>query len=381
MSALTAPAAAAAGGPDGLRALLLSFDDGTPAAPPLGGQGVAVAGLAGHLPAAGAAVTVCSSRRGPAGFVWPGGGPTGRPALDFSWWLARRLPRLGRLVRPQVWHAQSGPGGVLLLRLPAGAPLVVTANHTYRQAHGGWWATRPLAAVEGRGYRAAAHVLAISPSTAVRVVADHGVQPGRVSVVAPGIDTDRFRPPRDDEPDRDRATLLFCGRLDPVKGLRTFAALVDELALERPELRAVVCGEGPERGAAADLGRRWPGRVTVTGRLDDDALARCQRRATVCVMPSAYEGLGLVALEALSSETPVVAHDVSGLHDLGPAGVVLVPAGAPLALAAAVRTLLDDPGRRTALGARGRAHVLERHRWTEVAAATAAVYRRVAQAG
>lgn len=338
---------------------------------------MAVAGLARHLPAAGVAVVVCSSRRAPAGLQWPGGGPTRRPALDFSWWLARQLPELARRTRPAVWHAQGGPGGVLLLRRPPGAPLVYTANHTYRQAHGGRWATRPLALLEGRGYRAAAHVLAISASTAQAVVSDHGVARDRVSVLAPGIDAALFHPPAPGE--REPATLLFCGRLEPVKGLAVFTALVDELAEERPQLRAIICGDGPERDRAAALARRWPGRVVVTGRIEDEQLAAQQRRATICIVPSAYEGLGLVALEALASGTVVVAHDVSGLHDLAAAGLLLVPPGRPRALGTVVRELLDDPARRDAAGAVGRAHVLAHHSWAEVARATSAVYRGVGE--
>ncbi len=364
-----------------LAATLLSFDDGTDGHPARGGQGVAVAGLARHLPGAGIAVTVCSSRRAPAGLGRARHGPTGRPALDFSVWLARRMAELQRRTRPDVWHAQGGPGGVLLPRRPPGAPLVYTANHTYRQAHGSRWVTRPLAALEGRGYRAAAHVLAISPSTALAVVTDHGVRPERVSVLAPGIDTARFRPPGPGDPPRDPATLLFCGRLEPVKGLARFCGLVDALAAERPDLTAVVCGDGPERPLATALAGRWPGRVAVTGRLGDEALAAQQRRATLCVMPSAYEGLGLVALEALASETGVVAHDVPGLRDLARAGVVLVPPDQPRDLADAVRRLLDDPTRRVAAAALGRAHVLAHHGWPDAARATAQVYRRVAERG
>lgn len=356
-------------GPDPV--ILLAYDD----RPPIGGQGTYLLGLEEHLPAAGVPVRVCSARRGPAGPRWQVPQITGRAPLDFSIWLRWRLPAVARAWHPRAWHALGGPGGVLLTAPPPGAPLVYSANHTYHTAHRGRWAARPLMALEARGYRAAEALIAISPSTAQSLVEDYGVRPDRIAVIPPGIDTGLFHPCPPGEPQA--ATVLYVGRLAREKGVLAFLRLAEGLLQERPEARVWICGDGPERSRVRQLAARWPGRVASPGRVDDETLADRLRRATVVVMPSAYEGLGLVALEALASATPVVGHDVPGLRDLAAAGVVLARPGDPGLLARAVRELLDDPARRTALGMRGRQYVEQHHSWAQLSVAVAEVYRAV----
>ncbi|HUY60365.1 MAG TPA: glycosyltransferase family 4 protein, partial [Candidatus Dormibacteraeota bacterium] len=321
-------------------------------------------------------VRVCSARRGPPGQRWKVPQITGRAPLDFSLSLRWRLPAVAAAWRPRLWHALGGPGGVLLTAPPPGAPLVYSANHTYHTAHRGHWLARPLMALEARAYRAAAALIAISPSTASSLSEGYGIPADRIAVIPPGIDLELFHPCPPGEPQA--STVLFVGRLAREKGVLTFLRLAQGLLQERPGARVWICGDGPERARVRQLAARWPGRVASPGRVDDEILADRLRRATVLVMPSAYEGLGLVALEALASGTPVVAPAVPGLRDLAPAGVVLTPPGDPAMLAKAVRGLLDDPGRRTALGLQGRQYVAEHHSWPSLAAAVAEVYRAVA---
>ncbi len=351
------------------RVALLSFDD----VPPIGGQGRYVGFLEREMPEEGFGMEVLSARRGP----W-GPGPriprrTRREPLDFSLWLRHHVAQAAAAVRPDLWHALGGPGGVLLFRHPPGAPLVYTANHTYRTAHGRRLATRPLGTIEARGYRFAEHVIAVSPSTAHSLVADYDLPAEQVSVIPVGIDTDRFHP----GPEEAEGSLLFVGRLVPIKGLPTFLDLFRTLGSEFPGLRAEVCGDGPLLGAAEAEAAASGNRLAVRGRVSDEELAAAYRRARLLVVPSRFEGLGLVALEAMASGVPVVASDVPGLTDLGGEGTVLVPPGDAGALAEAVRGLLADPGRRRELGQRGRAHVLREYSWAAVRPRVAEVYRSV----
>jgi len=349
---------------------LLSYDD----LPPVGGQGRYAGALEQEMPKVGFEMEMLTARRGP----W-GNSPriprrTRRAPLDYSLWLRRRLPEAATSLEPDLWHALGGPGGVLLFRHPPAAPLVYTANHTYRTAHGRRIATRPLGTIEARAYRFSEHVISISPSTAESLTRDYDVPRSKISVIPVGIDTDWLRPPEHAE---ERGSLLFVGRLVPIKGVPHFLQLFRTLSEEFPQLTAEICGEGPLYQAALAAASDFGGRLQVRGRVSEEELAAAYRRARLLVVPSRFEGLGLVALEAMASGTPVVATDVPGLTDLQGGGVVLVPPEDPEALLAAVRGILADGERWQQLAWEARATVVERYSWDAVRPQIAQVYRSV----
>ncbi len=165
-------------------------------------------------------------------------------------------------------------------------------------------------------------------------------------------------------------TVAFVGRFDePRKGM---AVLLDALALLRwPGLRLVVVG----RGDAAGL--RGPVPVEVLGAVDDARKAAVLGAATVfCAPHTGGESFGIVLTEAMAAGAPVLASDLDAFRAvLGdpPAGA-LFRVGDPGALAAALGALLDDPARRAALSAAGRARAAE-FDWSLVAADVERVYR------
>ncbi len=352
------------------RVALVSYDD----VPPIGGQGRLVGALEQEMPEAGYEVEVLSPKRGPWGTGVRIPRRTRRKPLDYSLWLRRRLPEVAGALHPDLWHAMGGPGGVLLFRHPSGAPLIYTANHTYRTAHGRRLAARPLGSIEARAYRFAEHVIAVSPSTARSLVHDYDVAPAKVSVIPPGVDRHWLEDPPSSGP---RESILFVGRLVPIKGVQHFIVLFRSLAGDFPDLDAEICGDGPLRQPAQIMAREFGGRLQVRGRVEEDELARAYRRARVLVIPSRFEGLGMVALEAMACGTPVVASDVPGLTDLRGGGVTLVPAEQPAALAEAVRGLLGDPGRWAEASDQARRVVEQRFSWAAVRPQVAEVYRSV----
>ncbi len=352
------------------RVALLSYDD----VPPIGGQGRYAGALEQEMPKVGFTIDMVSARRGP----W-GVGPripkrTRRAPLDFSLWLRRRLPEAATALRPDLWHALGGPGGVLLFRHPPAAPLIYTANHTYRTAHGRRLATRPLGTIEARAYRFSEHVISISPSTAASLTNDYGVAPEKISVIPVGIDTDWLRPGGGYD---DRDTILFVGRLVPIKGVPQFIAAFRELSKKFPNLRAEICGEGPLYQAAVAAAESFGGRLQVRGRVSETELASAYQRSLLLVVPSRFEGLGVVALEAMASGTPVLATDVPGLTDLKGGGVVLVPLGDPAAMLEAAEGILGHRARWEQLAGEARQTVLERFSWDAVGPQIAEVYRSV----
>ena len=155
--------------------------------------------------------------------------------------------------------------------------------------------------------------------------------------------------------------ILYVGRLDVQKGLAT---LLDAFALAlaaRPDLdwRLALAGDGPERdrlrGLAASLG--LSDRVHWLGhRADVPALLRA---ADLLVLPSLWEGMPNVVLEAMAARRAVVATAVEGTVDLVRPGATgwLVPPADPAPLSAALLDAASDPARLRRFGAAGRARV------------------------
>ncbi|MBV8195125.1 MAG: glycosyltransferase family 4 protein [Candidatus Dormibacteraeota bacterium] len=347
-----------------MRVTFVAYDD----TPSLGGQGVMLAGMRDELTARGVDVATISGR-GEHAIRYPR--VTHRAPLDLSLWLNRK-PQLLRRREPDIVHAHGGPGGVLLLRA-LDVPLVYTAHHTYRQAYGRSSPRRVLDPLEARAYRRAARVLAVSQSTAdalmaMRVAAD------RIEVLPPGVHTNN-----DSVAQHEPGRMLFVGRLEPEKGALTAARdVMLPLVGRRRGSTGVVVGDGRLRPQMRALLRDEPS-IALLGRVDDDRLASEYERARVLVMPSLYEGLGLVALEAQARGTPVVGYDVTGLRDAVRGGV-LVPAGDVAALRASTLRLLDDDARWTELSESGRDFVRREHSWDVIGPRLLDIYESVVPA-
>lgn len=177
---------------------------------------------------------------------------------------------------------------------------------------------------------------------------------------------------------RDETKLLFVGRLSTQKGgelaVRALARMQQPATLD-------VVGAGPESDRMVSVARELGvgARVTMLGPLGQEALAERYRRAAALVVPSLEEGLGLVAVEALLCETPVVAFASGGLTDVvtDQRTGLLVPPGDVDALAAALDRVLSSPELREKLGRAGRESALARFTPAAAAAQYASIYRAV----
>lgn len=158
--------------------------------------------------------------------------------------------------------------------------------------------------------------------------------------------------------------------------------LLDAAAILRsthPTARWIVLGDGPEREALEARSRSLGVSDIVDLAGFVPAPEAILRHATVAVQPSLSEGLGSSVLDALALGVPVVATTAGGLPEaLAHGGGVLVPAGSPVELAAAVGHLLDDAPERQRLSAAGR--LAARHfSIDQLVRRTLDVYRSVAQ--
>lgn len=261
--------------------------------------------------------------------------------------------RARRSFEPDLIHAHwwfpSGVIGSWLSRL-SHRPLITTLHGTDVRLTRNAMISRPL-------FR---HVL--KQSAAVTTVSSwlanevRGLAPSIDPVVAPmPADTARYLPGNR----RETSRLLFVGRFTQQKGLEYLLRALS--LMKRPAVLDVV-GNGGDSERYRTMAQELcvADRVAWHGQLRSDQLAGLYRAATALVVPSIDEGLGLVAVEALLCETPVVAFRSGGLTDViqdGRTGI-LVPPGDSAALAAALDAVLADPDRARTLGAAGRIYVL-----------------------
>jgi glycosyltransferase involved in cell wall biosynthesis len=194
-------------------------------------------------------------------------------------------------------------------------------------------------------------------------------------IIAPmPVSTDLFVPGTS----RDGNRLLFVGRLMPQKGVDH---LLHALAVMKTQASLDIIGDGPSRAALETLARELgvAARVRWHGQLSQSELPRFYQSASAVVVPSAEEGLGLVAVEALLCETPVVAFDSGGLRDViqHDRTGLLVPAGDRIALARTLDDLLGRAGRGSDLGRAGRLYALSAFAPESAARRYAEIYQQV----
>jgi glycosyltransferase involved in cell wall biosynthesis len=177
---------------------------------------------------------------------------------------------------------------------------------------------------------------------------------------------------------REVPLILGAGRLTEQKDFATLVEAAAFLRKQRPDFRILVAGEGELRTSLQDriaelaLGDRMrlPGNVTGLGDL--------MQAADVFVLPSRWEGLPLVLLEALAAGLPVVATRIRGVTEVIQDGVQgrLVPPGDGAALAAVLEELLEDSRVRANLSQAGRRLVRDAYSFDRVAERLGDIYRR-----
>ncbi|MEA2684688.1 MAG: hypothetical protein QOK05_3016 [Chloroflexota bacterium] len=137
--------------------------------------------------------------------------------------------------------------------------------------------------------------------------------------------------------------ILAVGAITPRKGFDILAAAVNQVP-GCPPLRIA----GPDGWAADEVRARVRdcdpgGKVSFLGPVTDQELGRLYLAAVAYVQASLAEGFGMATLDAMASHCPVVATDLPTTREVAGDAALLVPAGNPEALAAAIRAVLDDP--------------------------------------
>jgi glycosyltransferase involved in cell wall biosynthesis len=312
-----------------------------------------VANLLRELPAAAPDLRFAALTRRP-DLVPDGVEPIHVPARLQELRMAIRLPLLLRRLRPSLVH--------FVHALPQGLPCpgVLTVQDLSFERDASLMGRRETAVfrfVVPRSARRAARVLAISQRTKDDLVELYGLPEERV-VVTPLAADAVFRPGGDT---RDEY-LLLVGSIESRK--RPLVAADAARAVGR-RLVAV----GPERDAGLAMELRARG-ADVRGVVPQDELVHLYQRASALLLPTAYEGFGLTAAEAMACGTPVVAAPDPAVREAAGDAVAYAE---PERFAEVLRDVLAEPERWRRAG-------LERARtfsWAATAATTAAVYRDV----
>jgi len=298
------------------------------------------------------------------------------------------------LVHSHTWYANLAGHLAALLY---GVPHVVTMHSLEplrpwkaEQLGGGYalssWCERVAA-------ESAATVVAVSDGMRADVLAAYpAIPPDRVRVIRNGIDPGEYAP----DPATDvlaqhgvnpgRPSVVFVGRITRQKGLPVLLKAAQQLD---PAAQMVLCAGQPDTadladevaGLVAGLQATRSGVVWLPEMLPKREVIQLLTHATVFACPSLYEPLGIVNLEAMACGTAVVGSDVGGIPEVvtdGETGL-LVPPDDPGALASALNSLLADPGRAEAMGRRGRERAIAEFSWPAIAEQTAALYAELAR--
>jgi phosphatidylinositol alpha-mannosyltransferase len=275
--------------------------------------------------------------------------------ICFSRLSSRLVERAFEKFLPDVIHVHEplNPSTSMLGVWLANAPIVATFH-----------ANVPRGSVQSTAYGAMARLLRpvwdridrrIAVSEAARKSVCSRMGEGDIEIVPNGADVDVFAsaPPAALPAGR---KLLFVGRLEPRKGFPVALRAFELLAPTYPDLRLVVVGDGPDRGAIEALDATLSSRVHMVGRVSATELPTYHRAAQLFLAPATgSESFGIVLVEAMAAGLPVVASDIPGYRDVTRDGVegVLVPPDDPAALATAVARLLDAPALARSLGEAG----------------------------
>ena len=201
--------------------------------------------------------------------------------------------------------------------------------------------------------QSADHVIAVGEELAATIETTFHVENDKISVMSMGIDRTVFKEPEDKKQtakelgmDPNKTNFLFVGNIIREKGVTELVRAFNKVAETLPQQAALYCvGSTKDSNFTSKVKELAKDNTAIhfIEPMPQQELARYFQAADVFVLPSYIEGLGLVALEAMSSGTPVIASDVGGLHYMLADGAgVLVPPKDEILLQLALENAVKD---------------------------------------
>jgi teichuronic acid biosynthesis glycosyltransferase TuaC len=292
--------------------------------------------------------------------------------------LRRKVHDLLKIARIDLIHAHAAlPCGEAALAIAGDLkiPFLVSVHglDVFADRQCGPWLGRAAKRLSLDVYRHAARIICISEKVRQQLPDDLRA---KASVVYNGVDEKLFSAaPGPSSSFR----VLSVGNLIPTKDhallLRSFARVRSTL----PHSELVIIGDGPERARLKELARALgiQAQVTFRGRQDHQTVALAMQNCAVFALPSRYEGLGCVYLEAMACAKPVIGCAGQGIDEIirdGHNGM-LIPPSDEIALADRLLALLQDVALRQRLGSVARQTVLQSHTLHHQAGRLAEIYR------
>ncbi len=204
----------------------------------------------------------------------------------------------------------------------------------------------------------------------------------KIVVVPCGADVERFTPSPVDKQDNNLFFLSLLDEFHSYKGLDYLLKALKIVKKEIPDVKLVVGGKGvlmdKYKETAASLG--LSGNVEFHGFIPDDEINEYYSRANIFILPSTssvQEGFGIVALEALACQTPVISTEIVGVaKDLkeSKSGLIIPPKNIDR-LASAIIQLLNDKESSKKMGINGRKLVEKKYTWQIIGKMTEKVYK------
>ena len=157
-------------------------------------------------------------------------------------------------------------------------------------------------------------VLALSGDQAEKISTLYSIPPNRIDIVGGGYDESVFvGRPKDESP---QVQMLYAGKLSFAKGVDVLLRAVQSLNGAGVHLHLAGSGSGEEEQYCRQLAEKMGSLVTVHGRISQHDLARLMGSCHIFILPSFYEGLPLVLLEALASGCRIITTDLSGCKEI-----------------------------------------------------------------
>jgi alpha-maltose-1-phosphate synthase len=287
-------------------------------------------------------------------------------------------------------------------------PLILTTHslETHRpwkveQLGNGYFLSRWI---EDRAYNTADGIIAVSKQMKDDVIEAYGVNPEKVTVIHNGIDPEFYKPTFDNNLllelgiNPDIPFVLFVGRITRQKGI---SQLIAAAKYFNKNCQIVLCAGAPDtkeiaeetEALIADLKKEREGVILISEMLPREKIKVLYSHARVFACPSLYEPFGIINLEAMACETPVVGSHVGGIPEIiveGESGYLVPlesvsrtdfnpanPEAFQKAFAAKINILLEDEALATQMGKSGRERVLKIFSWESIAKTTYDYYQKV----
>ncbi|WP_298140525.1 glycogen synthase [Flavobacterium sp.] len=287
-------------------------------------------------------------------------------------------------------------------------PLILTTHslETHRpwkveQLGNGYFLSRWI---ENHAYNTADGIIAVSEQMKTDVVEAYGINPEKVTVIHNGIDPEFYKPTFDNNLlvgfgiNPEIPFVLFVGRITRQKGI---SQLISAAKYFNKNCQIVLCAGAPDtdeiaketENLIAELKSQRDGIILISEMLPREKVKVLYSHARVFACPSLYEPFGIINLEALSCETPVVGSAVGGIPEIiteGETGYLIPlesvsrtdfnpknPEEFQRYFASKINLLLEDETLAKNMGKAGRKRVLEKFSWESIAKTTYNYYEEV----